>query len=122
MILPTKPYTPRHKGKVERGIDYVQENGLRGHRFKSLEEENVHLLEWEKTVADTRIHGTTRRQVGKTFQEVERAALHPLPRERFPFLPAILASACSCSLGSEIEVLTLIPLKVARTYRKIYYQ
>ena len=25
MILPTKPYTPRHKGKVERGIDYVQE-------------------------------------------------------------------------------------------------
>ena len=30
VILPTKPYTPRHKGKVERGIDYVQENALKG--------------------------------------------------------------------------------------------
>ena len=29
-LLPTKPYTPRHKGKVERGVDYVQENALKG--------------------------------------------------------------------------------------------
>jgi hypothetical protein len=35
-------------------------------------------------VADTRIHGTTKQQVGKVFAEVERAALGPLPRERFP--------------------------------------
>jgi hypothetical protein len=40
-------------------------------------------LRWEATVADTRIHGTTRCQVGKVFEEVERAALRPLPRERF---------------------------------------
>jgi transposase len=25
-ILPTKPYTPRHKGKIERGIGYVKAN------------------------------------------------------------------------------------------------
>ena len=36
-------------------------------------------------MADTRIHGTIRKQVGKLFQEVERAALQPLPSERFPF-------------------------------------
>ena len=30
VVLPTKPYTPRHKGKVERGVDYVQENALKG--------------------------------------------------------------------------------------------
>ena len=30
VFLPTRPYTPRHKGKVERGVDYVQENALRG--------------------------------------------------------------------------------------------
>jgi hypothetical protein len=35
-------------------------------------------------VADTRIHGTTRQQVGKVFAEVERAALLPLPVGRFP--------------------------------------
>ena len=38
-----------------------------------------------KDVADTRIHGTTKRHVGKLFESVERAALRPLPRERFPF-------------------------------------
>jgi len=85
VILPTKPRMPRHKGKIESGVDYVQENGLKGHHFTSLEGENDHLVEWERTVADTRIHGTIRKQVGKLFQEVERGALQPLPRERFPF-------------------------------------
>lgn len=36
-------------------------------------------------VADTRIHGTLKCQVGTLFESVERAALQPLPRERFPF-------------------------------------
>jgi transposase len=36
VILPTKPYTPRHKGKVEGGVKYVQNNGLKGHTFASL--------------------------------------------------------------------------------------
>jgi transposase len=39
-FLPTKPYTPRHKGKVERGVDYVQENALKGRVFGSLQEQN----------------------------------------------------------------------------------
>ena len=30
VFLPTRPRMPRHKGKVERGVDYVQENGLKG--------------------------------------------------------------------------------------------
>lgn len=85
VILPTRPYMPRHKGKVERGVDYVQSNALKGRRFSSLEEQNRHLAQWERTVADTRIHGTTRRQVRKLFEEVERARLKPLPLERFPF-------------------------------------
>jgi transposase len=85
VFLPTRPYTPRHKGKVERGVGYVQDNALKGRTFASLEEENRFLLDWEQTVADTRVHGTTRRQVGKVFREGERAALVPLPVERFPF-------------------------------------
>ena len=85
VILPTKPYTPRHKGKVERGVGYVQENALKGRSFSSLQEENRHLQQWESTVADTRIHGTTRQQVGKVFEEVERKALLPLPAGRFPY-------------------------------------
>jgi transposase len=85
VILPSKPYTPRHKGKVERGIGYVKDNGLKGREFASLAEQNQHLREWEKGVADTRIHGTTRQHVGKVFEELERPALLPLPAERFPF-------------------------------------
>ena len=85
VILPTKPRMPRHKGKIERGIGYVKSNGLKGHTFDSLQAQNEHLARWEATIADTRIHGTTKRQVGKLFAEVERAALVPLPAERFPF-------------------------------------
>jgi transposase len=84
VFWPTRPYTPRHKGKVEKGIDYVQDNALKGRRFTSLEEENAFLRDWELAVADTRIHGTTRRQVGKHFADVERAALLRLPLEPFP--------------------------------------
>ena len=84
VLLPTKPRTPRHKGKVERGVDYVQENALKGRQFSSMQEQNAHLLHWETTVADTRIHGTTRKQVLKVFQEDERQVLKTLPLERFP--------------------------------------
>ena len=83
VVLPTKPYTPRHKGKIERGIGYVKGNALKARTFGSLEEQNQFLTEWEESIADTRIHGTTKRQVGKVFVEVEKSALLPLPRERF---------------------------------------
>lgn len=84
VVLPTRPYTPRHKGKIESGVKYVKKNALRARRFQSLEEQNEFLLHWETTVADTRIHGTTKQQVAKLFQEVERPTLAPLPVERFP--------------------------------------
>jgi transposase len=84
VFLPTRPYTPRHKGKVEKGVDYAQDNALKGRAFASIAEQNGFLLEWELTVADTRIHGTTRRQVGKHFVDVERRVLLPLPLEPFP--------------------------------------
>ena len=82
-MLPTKPRTPRHKGKVERGVDYVQENALKGRTFSSLDAQNQHLQEWESRTADTRIHGTTKKQVLAYFNEAERAALLPLPSNRF---------------------------------------
>jgi hypothetical protein len=82
-ILPTKPRAPRHKGKVENSIKFVKNNGPKGRSFASVAQENQHLLSWESTVADTRIHGTTRQQVIKVFLEVEKPALLPLPPGRF---------------------------------------
>lgn len=84
VILPTKPYTPRHKGKIERGIGYVKDNGLKGRTFNSLQEQNQYLLDWEARIADTRIHGTTRKEVGKLFREEEQSQLIRLPAGRFP--------------------------------------
>lgn len=83
VILPTRPYTPRHKGKIERQVGYVKGNALKGRSFTSLAEENTYLLNWESQVADLRIHGTTRRQVLALFQE-ERPSLLPLPISIFP--------------------------------------
>jgi hypothetical protein len=63
------------KGKIEAGIKYVQANGLAGKLFGSLDAQNVHLAHWEQTVADTRIHGTTRQQVRMHFLTVEKPKL-----------------------------------------------
>lgn len=84
VILPTKPAMPRHKGKVESGVKYGQNNAVAGRTFASLGEQNLFLGEWERTVADTRIHGTTRQQVGRHFETFERPALRPLPASLFP--------------------------------------
>ncbi|MEM6693025.1 MAG: IS21 family transposase, partial [Planctomycetota bacterium] len=82
-FVPTKAYTPEHKGKVESGVKYAKNNALAGHTFESLEAQNDHLLKWETEVADLRIHGTTKKQVKQHFEKVERQALIDLPRNRF---------------------------------------
>jgi len=84
VFLPTKPYRPEHKGKVESGVKYAKNNALKGRTFASLSEQNEFLIDWEAKVADTRIHGTTKKQVGKQFREVEQPTLLSLPADRFP--------------------------------------
>lgn len=81
-ILPCLPGVPEHKGKVENSVKYVKENGLAGRKFSSLAEVNLALTHWEKTVADVRIHGTTKRQVAQLFAE-EKPSLQPLPSSVF---------------------------------------
>lgn len=84
VMMPTRPYSPRHKGKIEAGIKYVKNNALKGRVFSTLREQNEFLAHWERTVADLRIHGTTRKQVRTVFLEQEKPALKPLPPMLFP--------------------------------------
>ena len=84
VFMPCRVRTPKHNGKVENGVKYVKSNALQGRCFSDLQSLNRHLRDWEQTVADTRIHGTTRQQVRKRFAEVERPALQPLPPDLFP--------------------------------------
>ena len=53
-------------------------------RFESLQEGQAYLDRWDRTWADTRIHGTTKRQVAAMFAE-ERPQLLPLPIEPFRY-------------------------------------
>jgi hypothetical protein len=84
VAIPCRVRHPDRKGKVEAGIGHAQRTPLRGMRFETLEEAQAYLDRWEERWADTRIHGTTKRQVGAMFAE-ERPHLLPLPVEPFRY-------------------------------------
>jgi transposase len=75
---------PDRKGKVESGVGHAKKTPLKGQRFESLDEAQAYLDHWEERWADTRIHGTTKRQVAAMFAE-EKPALLPLPIEPFRY-------------------------------------
>ena len=82
--LPCRIRHPDRKGKVESAVGHAQKTPLKGLRFESLEEAQVYLDRWEERWADTRIHGTTKRQVAAMFAE-ERPSLQVLPLEPFRY-------------------------------------
>jgi transposase len=84
VALPCRVGDPDRKGKVEAGIGHAQKTPLKGLRFETLDAAQAYLDRWEANWADTRIHGTTKRQVAEMFAE-ERPALGPLPLEPFRY-------------------------------------
>ena len=84
VALPCRVGDPDRKGKVEAGVGHAQRTPLRGQRFEHLDDAQTYLDRWEQRWADTRIHGTTKRQVAAMFAE-ERPALQPLPLEPFRY-------------------------------------
>jgi len=84
VILPCRVATPQHKGKVESGVKYVQNNALTNKRFDSLEAQNRYLQKWNTTWAMRRIHGTTKRQVRQMFEK-ERPSLQKTAEEPYAF-------------------------------------
>jgi transposase len=84
VAMPCRIQDPDRKGKVESGVGHAQKTPLKGLRFESLEQAQAYLDGWEARWADTRIHGTTKRQVAVMFAE-EKPALLPLPIEPFRY-------------------------------------
>jgi len=84
IAMPCRVRDPDRKGKVESGVGHAQKTPLKGMRFESPQEAQTYLDDWEAHWADTRIHGTTKRQVAAMFAE-ERPALLPLPVEPFRY-------------------------------------
>ncbi len=84
VAMPCRIKDPDRKGKVESGVGHAQRTPLKGLRFEALEEAQAYLDHWEQRWADTRIHGTTKRQVAAMFLE-EKPFLQPLPIEPFRY-------------------------------------
>ena len=81
--FPARVRHPDRKGKVESAVKYGQQK-LKGLRFESVEDAQAYIDRWEERWADTRIHGTTKRQVATMFEE-EKPSLLPLPLESFSY-------------------------------------
>lgn len=84
IAVPCRVRDPDRKGKVESGIGHTQRTPLKGLRFETLEAAQNYLDHWDERWADTRIHGTTKRQVAAMFAD-EQPHLLPLPVEPFRY-------------------------------------
>ena len=73
-----RPRRAQTKGRVERTIKYVRDNFWPTARFTDVEDLNRQVMAWVASVADRRLHGTTReRPVDRLARE--RPLLGPLP-------------------------------------------
>jgi transposase len=83
VALPCRVAHANRKGKVESGVGHTQKK-LEGLRFDALEQGQRYLDHWDARWADTRIHGTTKRQVAAMFAD-EKPHLLALPLEPFRY-------------------------------------
>lgn len=81
--IPCRIYRPNDKGKVECGIKYVKGNFFTGRVFKDGDDVDRQLRNWQESICNKRIHGTTRKVPREVFEEEERCKLKPLPQEEF---------------------------------------
>lgn len=74
---------PYEKGRIENGIGYIKGNFLRGSRFNSIEEAQYSLRSWLDTIANVRIHNTTKKRPVDLFEESEKSSLLPINPNSF---------------------------------------
>jgi transposase len=80
---PAKVASPKHKGKVERGVGVVRRHLLAGRSFHDASEANERALRWCKDEIGMEIHGTTKRKPYEVFLTEEVSHLRSLPPQRF---------------------------------------
>jgi transposase len=74
---------PDRKGKIERPFHFIETDFLRASAFESWDDLNQKAREWLDTVANRRLHSTTRRVPVEAFEE-ERPLLIELPSIEYP--------------------------------------
>lgn len=124
-----RPYRAKTKGKVESGVKYVKRSFLAGRSAMSLDDLNNQAMDWIRTVADVRIHGTVHEQPAERFwrEELSPVAFQP------PYALQIFAVrkvAADCLISFEASrysvpwqyVRQLVDVQVAGEQVKIYHQ
>lgn len=81
---PCRIEDPDRKGSVENAIQHTQNTALKGREFKTIEDQNKWLMDWEERWASLRVHGRTKRQVQEMFLE-EKPSLKKLPLQSFRY-------------------------------------
>ena len=76
-----RPYRARTKGKVESGVKYLKRNFLAGRSFVDLVDVREQWAQWNASVADVRVHGTTHETPLARFADEQD---HLLPRAARP--------------------------------------
>jgi hypothetical protein len=76
-----RPYRAQTKGKVESGVKYLKRNFLPGRTCVDLVDFQAQLDDWNATIADQRLHGTTHEPPIVRFER-ERQQLVPLAGQR----------------------------------------
>lgn len=73
--IPTRPYHPESKGKVESGVKYVRRNFWpRVAEITGIDDLNNEVRHWTHYIANVRVHGTTKRIPAQSLAE---EPLHP---------------------------------------------
>lgn len=80
---PCRVKDPNRKGKVESVFSYLFSDFVRGSFFQSWDDLNARAREWLDTVANRRLHSTTRRVPAEMFSE-EKDLLIQLPEVPYP--------------------------------------
>lgn len=85
------PARPNEKGRVENAVGYIKSSFLAGRQPALPVAMAPALAHWLDTVANVRVHGTTRRRPVDLFNEAEKKALSSLP-----------AGAYECAVKSSV--------------------
>lgn len=83
MAEPCRVFTPTDKGKVESNVKYVKNNCFKAREFLDINEAEEFLVKWLDTIANVRVHGTTKKVPKEEFISLEKSKLLSLPCNEF---------------------------------------
>lgn len=116
-IRSCRPYRAQTKGKVERPVHYLRDNFVYGREFLGDGDLAAQTCTWLETVANVRVHGTTREQPRERFARDERARLQP--RAARPYRSLVLEPSPPVRMPHTITTPVQVERRALGTYAQL---